>query len=322
LTIALLLSLGLSVAALIYVHPGTAKERSDLLDVVTKIVGGPLLLASLILTWGNLAQTQEVASKTLANARETLEATRNAQAADRFLRAVEQLDPQASLEQRLGAIFSLERIARASADDYWPTIELLSGYLRSNAAFNFGPGGRSRVPEPKSSKRSEDIQAAIRVLGRRVSPTGQADPARLFLQSVDLSNLHLERLNLSRAYFWHCCFDYAPMGGADLRNTAMEFALLRWTNLKGADLRYANLSRVNLSGANLESARLEGAHLDGALGVTPEALHDAFIDELTVPPDDFPKRAWDALLRRSDERRPEAPGVPRVWTLPPDWDGT
>jgi hypothetical protein len=55
-----------------------------------------------------------------------------AQITERFTRAIDQLGSE-QLEVKLGGIYALERIARASERDHWPIMEVLTAYVRQHA---------------------------------------------------------------------------------------------------------------------------------------------------------------------------------------------
>jgi hypothetical protein len=61
-----------------------------------------------------------------------------------FTAAVDQLGSD-NLENRLGAIYALERIAEDSVRDHWPIMEILATYVRQNAPWP------PRAKEPKES---------------------------------------------------------------------------------------------------------------------------------------------------------------------------
>src|SRR5205807_1048977 len=86
----------------------------------------------------------------------------------------------------------------------------------------------SRGREP-SRRPPGDIQAALRVLGRR-------NPAR------DVGNLDLNRANLC---------------GAILREANLNNVNFRWANLREANLMYATMDRATLQGADLRGASLD-----------------------------------------------------------------
>ncbi len=193
---------------------------------LSQIIGGFIVIVSLILTGANLAITSRL--------------TQEGQITDRFTKAITQLGDKDKLEVRLGGIYALERIAKDSEKDHWTIMEVLSAYVRENAprkAESSPPSSKNTksnktTPETgQSVSPSNDIQAILTVIGRR-NITGEKN-------NLDLGNTTLRRANLR---------------GTNLRQTN-----LRGTNLSEADLRGANLRRANLSEADLSGADLRGA---------------------------------------------------------------
>jgi Pentapeptide repeats (8 copies) len=293
--IAIALACLLAFLAWIYVAPATVTEKKDFLQLITQIFGGIVLLVSLIFTWWNLNVTQRAAS-------ETLRVTQEGQVTDRFLRAVEQLGNKDKIELRLGAIYSLERISRTSDIDYWPIIELVCAFLRSNAPVSekaeAAAASEDVPPDEMIARDREDIQAAITMIGRR-HRAGLEEPSTIYLASVDLRNLHLEHLNLSGAVLWLSSFEGSVLWGTDLQRARFTGASLRNANLTEARLEHAILSATKMEGANLLGAHLEGAYMADAIGVTFHQLQSAYIDEETKLPDRISKRQRDTLLARS-----------------------
>jgi type II secretory pathway pseudopilin PulG len=116
-------------------------------------------------TQQQLQQARESQERTEASAQETLRLTEQGQITERFTRAIEQLGAtddrgKKKLEIRLGGIYALERIAWDSPErDYSTVMEVLTAYIRANAAQAPGPshgaseGLRHRTkPAPKRRK--------------------------------------------------------------------------------------------------------------------------------------------------------------------------
>jgi uncharacterized protein YjbI with pentapeptide repeats len=249
------------------------QARATLLQVF----GGTFLVITAFLTWRQI------------------QVNREGQITDRFTRAVEQLGEDDKLDVRLGGIYALEQIARASPSEHGAIIEILAAYVRGHAA--------AAMPEaepapPALRVRAADVQAALTVLGRRTVLPG--DPPVLQLDGLDLrtaslagarleladlsgsdlagSRLHAAALggaNLARARLAGGDLGQASLAGArleeaDLRGAGLAegnlaAADLRRTNLRGADLSGSDLTGANLGDANLSEARLEGAELQGAV---------------------------------------------------------
>ncbi|RMD90312.1 MAG: hypothetical protein D6811_10840, partial [Alphaproteobacteria bacterium] len=104
-----------------------------------------------------------------------------------------------NIEQRIGALFALERIAQASEEDHIPVMETICAYIRENAAAEELPEpadaeSRCRPPRP-------DIQMALRILGRRpeariAHEAAQQPPYRLDLTGAELPMADLARTRL------------------------------------------------------------------------------------------------------------------------------
>src|SRR6059036_655870 len=110
---------------------------------VLLFLGGAALLTGLYLT--------------LDKAKYTLES----QLADRLTQAVDQLRDQ-NLEVRLGGIYALEGLARASESEYWPIMEILTTFVRERASVT-----KTQPPKEPPLRLARDIQAALDVIGRR-----------------------------------------------------------------------------------------------------------------------------------------------------------
>jgi hypothetical protein len=252
-----------------YVSPTNPSERRDLVLAVAQILGGTALLSGLYFTW------------------RTLQVNREGQITERFTRAIDQLgkveDGQKLFEIRVGGIYALERIARESEEDYWPIMEILTAYVRQNAAWPpeagqertddatdeqramEGFGGKSEAIEPSAP--DPDIRAIMAVLRRRKGYFRHGEPEALDLHETNLSGAILERANLSVAFLL----------GADLSEASLYKAILQEAILRDAILSGAGLTEADLSGAE----------------VSPEQLEETYGDESTVlPPDHQPPAHW------------------------------
>ena len=208
-----------------------------------------------------------------------------------------------NLEVRIGAIYALERISQDSPRDHVQIMEILCAYIRENAPASgakdhgmpewepLAEGAEEAAREAhkeawrervgsilfeakarkwaQSLKPATEIQAALRVLGRRTEEQidseradkrygadgYQLDLRDSNLQSVDLAGLDLRRSLLTGA----------RMEGANLRGARMEGAFLREAWMEGANLREARMEGANLSGARMEGASLGRARMEGAI---------------------------------------------------------
>jgi hypothetical protein len=180
---------------------------------------------------------------------------------------------EADLEHRLGAIYSLERIARDSAQDYWPVMEVLCAYLRNpqnNEAARTFAATEDRIidylkwleslPLPRA-----DVQTAIDVIGRR--------RARVVNEARQLNFLDLRETNLQKANFFAGRFSFALFTGAHL-----ESAVFMDSHLEGASFLAAKLDDASFEGAHLDAASLFEADLRRVRNLTAQQIASAIGD--------------------------------------------
>ncbi|MFD9331807.1 pentapeptide repeat-containing protein [Streptomyces sp. NPDC060065] len=206
--------------------------------------------------------TEKLFEHTREKDREQVELAREGQVTDRYVEAIKLLS-SGNLTQRLGGIYSLERIMRDSEKDHDTVVEVLAAFVREHA------DEREAAPDQSGDRHpTDDVQAALTVLGRR--------PHRGEPFTIDLSHTNLQGARLSGARL-----DSADLTGAILKDAMLNAAFLSGTQLWQADLRGANLCDAQMQGANLGGAHLgqanfSNANLRGAeLGVAK--LDDAFL---------------------------------------------
>src|SRR6266404_9945582 len=177
----------------LYLNPGTFSDKKDFIDILSKIVGGAALLTGLFLTWRNIQITQQTALNSLKISQETLRATQEAKLTERFANAIEQLGSEKA-EVRLGAIYSLERIAWQSKTHHWPIMEILSAYLRHKSPRE-NESSAEAVPQYTT-----EVQAICKIIKRRRTEHEEAgqyfDLGGTYIGKVDLSGAKLRRANL------------------------------------------------------------------------------------------------------------------------------
>ncbi|MFL9922578.1 pentapeptide repeat-containing protein [Paraburkholderia fungorum] len=184
---------------------------------------------------------------------EQTEADRQRRITESFSKAAEQLGND-KLEVRLGGIYTMERIARESPEDYWPVMETLSAFVRENARCeNVRWQEPDRAAEPRRLDVPTDIAAVLSVICRR-DPVNHEREKQMGW-SFDLRGTDLRHAKLSGAY----------LQGAALQGVNLELAALYETHLEGANLDGAHLKEAILYRTHFEGARLVGAHLEGAL---------------------------------------------------------
>ncbi|MEH2420674.1 MAG: pentapeptide repeat-containing protein [Nostoc sp.] len=207
-------------------------------------------------------KSAEAANKSAEAALKNAEAVQDKQISERFAKAIEQLGNE-KIETRLGAIYTLERIAKDSKDYHWTIMEVLTAFVRENASFKDLSDNNTRNTDSliivntwsyqklkeieQESNLQTDIQAALTVIGRRKSENDLEN------QRLNLSNINIRGADLSKA----------NLQGANLIEANLQGAFLMKANLQEAYLSKANLQRANLSKANLQGANLIEASLQG-----------------------------------------------------------
>ncbi|MEU5756277.1 pentapeptide repeat-containing protein [Streptomyces sp. NPDC047829] len=229
--------------------------------------------------------------------REQAALTREGQVTERYIAAIKLLGSD-NLHERLGAIYSLERIMNDSERDHRTVVEVLSAFVRTPPARGNRPGRGSdeateEEPAEPAVSRVPDVMAALTVLGRQ--PTGRSHPvtdlrgARLtgavisdvdlsdanlqgaeltgaHLNAVVLTGAHLAAASLTGATLWDgdlsdAIAPTADFTGATVVGTKFTNAVLTDAVLVGADLTHVDFSHASITGANLTGALLMKAAL-------------------------------------------------------------
>ncbi|MBD2627294.1 pentapeptide repeat-containing protein [Anabaena variabilis FACHB-164] len=211
-------------------------------------------------------ESAKAANKNAEAANKNAEAANEKQITERFAKAIEQLASE-KIEVRLGAIYTLERIAKDSEKDQWTIMEVLTAFVRENAPIKKEEKSQKKKPlideflNTQNKKEIEelpklqlDIQECLTVIGRREHP----DPEN---KRLDLSNVNISKANLKKAKLEKANFE-----GAKLEEVNLILAKLKGTIFIGASLQKAYLEQADLKGAFLSKANLEGATMpDGSI---------------------------------------------------------
>lgn len=195
----------------------------------------------LFLTYQNTQKEQQLTSERLVT--------------DRFAKAIEQLGSK-EINVRIGAIYSLERIAKDSPKDHGTIMEVLMAFARNKSPL---PKDWKHDSEQKLPRVTADVQSALTVIRRREV---MKDPKAEFL---DLSSTNLSHANLYAA----------NLKGANLSGANLYRADFYGVRFNDANLYRAKLFAVNLSLTNFDNANIGGAELGGAHGMTTEQIKRA-----------------------------------------------
>jgi len=164
-----------------------------------------------------------------------------------------------NIEVRVGAILSLERIARDSVRDYEHIMGILAIYVRENSTAA-GPVNKLR----------EDLQAAMTVITSqeltveqetRISRHGKY---ALYKTGPDFSNTNLDYLVARQSNFVG-----VTLNSASLRNASLGFSDFRGSNCEDG---------CDFSGADLECCQFMGASLANVLMSTETTLAEVYFE--------------------------------------------
>ena len=248
--------------------------------------------------WEAMDKSAEAANKSAEAALINAEAAQDKQITERFAKAIEQLGNE-KIETRLGAIYTLERIAKDSKNYHWTIMEVLTAFVRENAPLK-------KDEEQESPKIRTDIQAALTVIGRR-NAENEEEKQRLDLSNIDIRGVNLIKANLERADFISSNLEggllmQAKLQNAEFYNANLRSAVLSEANLQkayfsGAKLGQANFYKANLQGsflpganlhlANLVEANLQGTNLSGAKNLEQQQIELAKGDRTTILPENL-----------------------------------
>ncbi|MGW2352114.1 pentapeptide repeat-containing protein [Actinacidiphila glaucinigra] len=233
------------------------------------------------------------------------------------------------MEERLGAVYSLEHVLVESPQDHLTIVNLLANFVRHRTLPPGFPDGFSRPrstndPLPTfGTEPDADVEAALRVLAVRPK---RPEPFRIDLRHASLPGLYLRdfefssKPSLALAFFTWSDLRRASLEGVNLSRSIFVEADMRRCNLGRANLEGASLSRADLRGARMLDARLVGANLDGAdlrdcTDLTPTQLAGAMINETTKLPPHLVNDEWVsarlAACRPYEDRRNVPPATPQ-----------
>lgn len=241
----------------------TTETPGAALDLVKVVISGFGVLATIFAGVG-LYLTYSTGQAQLEAAQQERQLNSERLVTDRFAKAVEQLG-NGTIDVRIGAIYSLERIAKDSPKDHWTIMEVLVAFVRNKSPLpkDWKPDSKQQLTDVTT-----DVQSVLTVMGRRDVRHDQGGES-LNLEITNLSGADLIRSKLSGANLVGAILDgahlfSADLSGADLSGAFLFRADLRSAHLSSADLFVADLSGADLSNANLSFAELSHAKLTNA----------------------------------------------------------
>jgi len=247
--------------------------ENDARKSILEVIGGGALLVGLAFTWQNLQHTQEATNLTLDRARE-------GQVTDRFVRSVEQLGSK-ELSVRVGAVYSLDRIASESSRDVRPIVEILAAFVRSRGPY---PGEKAsslirqryRRPKPDDFKfgtlaiedngansrltrvfLAADLQASLGIIASRWKPSDEQE-------RLDLTACFLRAAAAPRCHILNIDFSFSDLRNVYFAETTFERTMFAGTLLMDGEFSHTVVSKVVFIGSDLRGATFYKATLNCA----------------------------------------------------------
>jgi uncharacterized protein YjbI with pentapeptide repeats len=222
----------------------------------------------------------EAAIKTATAAIDNAKISQEKQITERFSKAIEQLASE-KIEIKLGAIYTLERIAKDSQADRWTIIEVLTAFARentylkkekeiSNVSSLQNEGLNNKKEEKELSKMRWDVQelltVIIRVNNQNFQKNKQLNLSNISIIRSDLTDANFRKANLSDCDFsgailWRANLSGARLSGANFSKSELVETKFIRASLANSIFIHAIFIYVNFSKANLIQADFSGCGL-------------------------------------------------------------
>jgi hypothetical protein len=279
----------------------THHPHADVLNPIAAAIGGA------ILAWAAFRQADTASRRH----KEQTDADRQRRITEGYSKAVGQLASD-KIEERLGGIYTLERISKESPDDYWTVMETLTAFVRERTRRT--EAERTSVPFEKriaerayflweNAGRPEGRSEAFRDEAIRLEKLGEPPPTDIAAVLIVIDRRIEKDRNRERDKGWRLDFHEVVLRRADFYGMYLDSAKFFQAHLEGAYLMRAHLER-----ADLMWAHLQGADLREATGLKDDQLAEVHGDAFTRLP---------ANVNRPTHWPPEAPeepeGPPATW---------
>ena len=180
-----------------------------------------------------------------------------------------------NIEVRLGALYSLERIAQDSPRDHVSVMEIICAYIRENSpGSDVQPSSEMPLRRPRT-----DIQAAVSIIADRSKKQILLEERRKFrldLSFCDLTGIDFKKGDFSGANFARCILELADFDQCSLIGTNFSQAILNYSSFTRSNLRGAKWWQVTFtksSAAPLLDAYIVGLDVGGANISCIDLLH-------------------------------------------------
>lgn len=272
-----------------------AGARAEIEDAyrrtLAQILGGAAIALTFAWTW--------------IKDREAIEITR-VQTANQQFGSAATLIASKSVDARAAAIYSMENLVGSRRNYYMPVANTLKSVIKAHA-----PG--SQIEGARPSPISDDVQAAVYVLGRMpLAQKGTLDVQHLNFTKADFRSLKaFKGANFSGAVMYAVNFSGADLSKAIFDGVKMSdwqsFGALEWndkiaeawqTTKKGervsfvALLDWADLTDARFKGMSVSGASFENADLSGTEFIEVDLSRAVFADARNLSKATFTKSCF------------------------------
>ncbi|MFT6024796.1 MAG: hypothetical protein ACI9PY_002928 [Ascidiaceihabitans sp.] len=171
-----------------------------------------------------------------------------------------------NVEVRIGAIYSLERIAQDSKRDHIQIVEILCAYVRNNC------GSIKTVT-------SSDVEIAMMVLGRRSQERIAYEKRSGFKLDLEGSNfcmMNLKELDFSQGLFSQTAWFGCKLTGNTFSECDFSHCEIEESNIEENSFEAANFEGSKLNASTFESNSFEAVRLNGSQILLSSFWRDLF----------------------------------------------
>lgn len=161
------------------------------------------------------------------------------------------------LQVRVGGIYSLENLARANPRFYWPTVYVLTSYVKTYYPVSKGTFNQN--------ERREDLQAIANFLSEGMYDVPHTDNDVVDLSYTSLSNVDFSSGKLAYANFEGSILNNINFNRADLLEANFSHTTLTYPKYYGSSLKEANFTGASLINPKFSAADLQNSKFGGTV---------------------------------------------------------
>lgn len=184
-----------------------------------------------------------------------------------------------SLQNRIGGIYLLERLARFPDKDFQQMVmEILTTYVQEKRSLV--PYRSEDLRNPLLEPMSHDVKAALKVIARNRPYIGNHE--KVNLEQCDLKNISISKANFRESILVRTNFEGANLVSGNFMDSDLSNASFHKADLTKSNFSNATLNEVDFTDAILNEVNLKGVDLSRATGLTQEQIKSARTNNKTT----------------------------------------